>query len=39
MSCHAMSIDGESVNLPKPFLVKVGLFFAMLVHMVSTLHG
>jgi len=34
-----MSIDGESVNLPKPVLVKVGLFFAMLVHMVSTLHG
>ncbi len=24
-----MSIDGESVNLPKPFLVEMGLLFAM----------
>ncbi len=30
------SIDSESVNLPKPFLVNVGLLFAM-VHMASTL--
>ncbi len=37
--CHATSIDGESVNLPKPFLVKVGLLFAMVVHVASTLRG
>ncbi len=34
-----MSIDGKSVNLPKPFLVKVGLLFAMVVHVASTLLG
>jgi len=39
MWCHAMPNDGESVNLPNPFLVKVGLLFAMVVHMASTLHG
>ncbi len=39
MWCYAISIDAESVNLPKPFLVKVGLLFAMMVHMLSTLQG
>ncbi len=33
-----MPIDGVSVNLPKPFLVKAGLLFAMVVHVLSTLH-
>ena len=32
-----MPIDGENVNLPKPFLVKVGLLFAKVVHVLSTL--
>ena len=38
MRCHAMLIDGGSVNLPKPFLVKASLLFALVVHMLSTVH-
>jgi hypothetical protein len=33
MWCHAMPIDGESVNLPKPFLVKAGLLWCYLLFM------
>ena len=34
----AMFIYGEDTNLPKPFLVKTGLLFAVVVHTLSTLH-
>ena len=34
-----MSIDGESVNLSKPLLVQVDLFFATKVHIAPSLHG
>ncbi len=33
-----MPIDGGPVNLPKPFLVKAGLLFTTVVHVLSTLH-
>ena len=33
-----MPIDGESVNLPKPFPVKASLLFAIVVHMLPTVH-
>ncbi len=33
-----MPTGDESVNLPKPFLVKAGLLFAIVVHVKSTLH-
>ncbi len=33
-----MLIDGESVNLPKPFSVKASLLFAIVVHMPATVH-
>ena len=40
IECGAMPCPStERVNLPKPFLVKVGLLFAMVVRMASTVHG
>ncbi len=32
-----MPIGGEAVNLPKPLPVKVGLLFAIVVHVLSIL--
>jgi len=34
-----MPIDGESVNLPKPFPVTASLLFALLVHMLPAVHA
>ncbi len=38
MWCHAMPTDGGSVNLPKPFLVKARMLFALVAHILSTVH-